>query len=157
MTVLQSTWPANAAIVGLGVTGMGKIYGRTTADFAAEAIGLALDDAGLAKSDIDGLLLNGNGNLDMDPRLQFALGFEDLSMMNSMRAAGSTVGSMVQYASLALDNDISKRGALHLPEYLAAAPRAVALTVRRGAPARAGASGLRRGEGTAPHGPFLTR
>ena len=53
------------------VTGMGKIYGRTTADFAAEAIGLALDDAGLAKSDIDGLLLNGNGNLDMDPRLQF--------------------------------------------------------------------------------------
>ena len=103
MTVLRSTWPAKTAIVGLGVTGMGKIYGRTTADFAAEAIGLALDDAGLAKSDIDGLLLNGNGNLDMDPRLQFSLGFEDLSMMNSMRAAGSTVGSMVQYASLALE------------------------------------------------------
>jgi acetyl-CoA acetyltransferase len=103
VTVLHSTWPANTAIVGLGVTGMGKIYGRTTADFAAEAIGLALDDAGLAKSAIDGLLLNGNGNLDMDPRLQFSLGFEDLSMMNSMRAAGSTVGSMVQYASLALE------------------------------------------------------
>ena len=103
MTVPHATWPANTAIVGLGVTGMGKIYGRTTADFAAEAIGLALDDAGLAKSDIDGLLLNGNGNLDMDPRLQFSLGFEDLSMMNSMRAAGSTVGSMVQYASLALE------------------------------------------------------
>ncbi|MFC9764182.1 thiolase family protein [Rhodococcus jostii] len=82
---------------------MGKIYGRTAADFAAEAIGLALDDAGLQKTDIDGLLLNGNGNLDMDPRLQFSLGFEDLSMMNSMRAFGSTVGSMVQYASLALD------------------------------------------------------
>ena len=39
-------WLANTAIVGLGVTGMGRIYGRTTADFAAEAIGLALDDAG---------------------------------------------------------------------------------------------------------------
>ncbi len=103
MTVPHSTWPAQTAIVGLGVTGMGKIYGRTTADFAAEAIGLALDDAGLAKSDIDGLLLNGNGNLDMDPRLQFSRGFEDLSMMSSMRAAGSTVGSMVQYASLALE------------------------------------------------------
>jgi acetyl-CoA acetyltransferase len=103
VTVLHPIWPANTAIVGLGVTGMGKIYGRTTADFAAEAIGLALDDAGLAKSDIDGLLLNGNGNLDMDPRLQFSLGFEDLSMMNSMKAAGSTVGSMVQYASLALE------------------------------------------------------
>ena len=85
------------------MTPMGKIYGRTTADFAAEAIALALEDAGLEKSDIDGLLLNGNGNLDMDPRLQWALGFEDLSLMSSMRAYGSSVGSMVQYASLALD------------------------------------------------------
>jgi acetyl-CoA acetyltransferase len=85
------------------MTPMGKIYGRTTADFAAEAIALALDDAGLNKSDIDGLLLNGNGNLDMDPRLQWALGFEDLSLMSSMRAYGSSVGSMVQYASLALE------------------------------------------------------
>ena len=97
------TWSTNTAIVGLGMTPMGKIYGRTTADFAAEAIALALEDAGLEKSDIDGLLLNGNGNLDMDPRLQWALGFEDLSLMSSMRAYGSSVGSMVQYASLALD------------------------------------------------------
>lgn len=87
---------------------MGKIYGRTTADFAGEAIALALEDAGLTKSDVDGLLLNGNGNLDMDPRLQFALGFEDLSLMSSMRAFGSTVGSMVQYASLALEAGLAK-------------------------------------------------
>lgn len=85
------------------MTPMGKIYGRTTADFAAEAIALALEDAGLEKSDVDGLLLNGNGNLDMDPRLQWALGFENLSLMSSMRAYGSSVGSMVQYASLALE------------------------------------------------------
>jgi acetyl-CoA acetyltransferase len=99
---------ANTAVVGLGVTAMGKIYGRTAADFAAEAIALALEDAGLEKSDVDGLLLNGNGNLDMDPRLQFSLGFEDLSVMNSMRAYGSTVGSMVQYASLALEAGLAK-------------------------------------------------
>ncbi|MBO3681298.1 thiolase family protein [Streptomyces sp. NEAU-YJ-81] len=101
-------WFANTAVVGLGVTAMGKIYGRTAADFAAEAIALALEDAGLQKSDVDGLLLNGNGNLDMDPRLQFSLGFEDLSVMNSMRAYGSTVGSMVQYASLALEAGLVK-------------------------------------------------
>jgi acetyl-CoA acetyltransferase len=99
---------ANTAVVGLGVTAMGKIYGRTAADFAAEAIALALEDAGLEKSDVDGFLLNGNGNLDMDPRLQFSLGFEDLSVMNSMRAYGSTVGSMVQYASLALEAGLAK-------------------------------------------------
>src|SRR5438034_1132645 len=82
---------------------MGKIYGRSAADFAAEAVALALEDAGLEKSDIDGLLINGNGNVDMDPRLQMALGFEDLTMLNVMSAAGSTSGAMVQYAALALD------------------------------------------------------
>ena len=54
-------WALNAAVVGLGITPMGKIYGRSAADFAAEAVALALDDAGLRKSDIDGLLINGNG------------------------------------------------------------------------------------------------
>ena len=35
------------AVVGLGVTPMGRIYGRRAVDFAAEAIALALEDAGL--------------------------------------------------------------------------------------------------------------
>jgi len=96
-------WKANAAVVGLGITEMGKIYGRSAGDFAAEAVALALDDAGLRKSDIDGLLINGNGNVDMEPRLQMALGLEDLTMLNVMSAAGSTSGAMVQYAALALD------------------------------------------------------
>jgi acetyl-CoA acetyltransferase len=96
-------WKSSAAIVGLGITEMGKVYGRSAADFAAEAIALALDDAGLQKSDIDGLLINGNGNPDMEPRLQMALGFEDLTMLNVMSAYGSTSGAMVQYAALALE------------------------------------------------------
>jgi hypothetical protein len=41
--------------IGLGVIPMGKIYGRRSVDFAAEAIALALDDAGLAKINVDGL------------------------------------------------------------------------------------------------------
>jgi acetyl-CoA acetyltransferase len=96
-------WNTRAAIVGLGITPMGKIYGRSAADFAAEAVALALDDAGLQKSDIDGLLVNGNGNVEMEPRLQMTLGFEDLTMLNVMSAAGSTSGAMVQYAALALN------------------------------------------------------
>ena len=103
MTAVPERWKTNAAIVGLGITEMGKIYGRSAADFAAEAIALALDDAGLTKSDIDGLLINGNGNADMTPYLQMTLGFEDLTMLNVMSAAGSTSGAMVQYAALALD------------------------------------------------------
>lgn len=41
--------PAQGSTVGLGVTPMGKIYGRRAVDLAAEAIALALEDAGLNK------------------------------------------------------------------------------------------------------------
>src|SRR5215208_8439623 len=103
MSTEPRPWKTSAAIVGLGITEMGKIYGRSAADFAAEAVALALDNAGLRKSDIDGLLVNGNGNEDMTPYLQMKLGFEDLTMLNVMNAAGSTSGAMLQYAALALD------------------------------------------------------
>ena len=106
MTSEPRRWKSSSAIVGLGITEMGKIYGRSAASFAAEAIALALDDAGLQKSDIDGLLINGNGNADMEPRLQMTLGFENLTMLNVMNAAGSSSGAMVQYAALALEAGI---------------------------------------------------
>ncbi|MHB8685170.1 MAG: hypothetical protein ACYC9X_12695, partial [Dehalococcoidia bacterium] len=47
-----------AAITGLGITEMGRIYGHDASHFAAEAVRLAVADAGLHKQDIDGLLVN---------------------------------------------------------------------------------------------------
>lgn len=91
------------AIAGLGITEMGKVYGRSITDFAAEAIALALDDAGLAASDLDGLLINANGSIEMVPTLQFSLGFEDLTLLNVMSAFGSTAGTMLQYAAHAIE------------------------------------------------------
>jgi acetyl-CoA acetyltransferase len=91
------------AIVGLGITEMGKIYGRTATDFAAEAIALALDDAGLRKNEVDGLLINGNLSSEMNPNLQLALGFEDLTLLNVMNAYGSTAATMIQYAFTAIE------------------------------------------------------
>jgi acetyl-CoA acetyltransferase len=90
------------AIVGLGVTPMGKIYGRRSVDFAAEAIALALEDAGLEKKDVDGLLINANIPNDMDPRAQMTLGFENLTLINVMNGYGSTAGAMMQYACMAI-------------------------------------------------------
>ena len=90
------------AIAGLGITEMGKIYGRTASDFAAEAIALALDDAGLTKADVDGLLINGNLSPEMNPNLQLLLGFHDLTLLNVMNAYGSTPATMVQYAFTAI-------------------------------------------------------
>ncbi|MBS0641612.1 MAG: thiolase family protein [Acetobacteraceae bacterium] len=93
---------SRGAIVGLGVTPMGKIYGRRSVDFAAEAIGMALEDAGLTKADVDGLLINANIPNDMDPRTQMVLGLENLSLISVMNAYGSTAGSMMQYACMAI-------------------------------------------------------
>src|SRR5438876_3024893 len=100
------------AIVGLGVTAMGKIYGRSATDFAAEAIHLALDDAGLKKEDVDGLLINANLSPEMSPRLQMTLGFEDLSLLNVMNAYGSTAGTMIQYACMAIEEGLASVVAL---------------------------------------------
>ena len=88
------------SIVGLGVTAMGKVYGRSATDFAAEAINLALEDAGLKKEEVDGLLINANMSPEMNPLLQMTLGFEDLSLLNVMNAYGSTAGTMIQYACI---------------------------------------------------------
>src|SRR6266566_3632129 len=95
------------AIAGLGVTPMGKIYGRSATDFALEAIELALQDAGLRKDEVDGLLINANMSREMNPQLQQALGLENLSLLNVMNAYGSTAGTMIQYASMAIDNGLA--------------------------------------------------
>jgi acetyl-CoA acetyltransferase len=103
---------SKGAIVGLGVTPMGKIYGRRSVDFAAEAIALALEDAGLEKRDLDGLLINANISGDMDPRSQMILGFENLTLINVMSAYGSTAGSMMQYACMAIEQGLANVVAL---------------------------------------------
>ncbi|MCH8026184.1 MAG: thiolase family protein [Chloroflexi bacterium] len=98
------------AITGLGVTEQGKVYGHNTAWFAAEAIRLALDDAGLEKADIDGLLVNqgvtplpGLGGID----LQNHLGLTNLRLLAGMQAGGATAGIMVQYAALAIHHGMA--------------------------------------------------
>ena len=95
---------ATAAIAGLGITEMGKVYGRTPSDFAGEAIALALEDAGLEARDVDGLLVNANHSDEMAPTLQFSLGFVDLTLLSAMSAFGSTAGSMLQYAAHAIES-----------------------------------------------------
>ena len=46
-----------AAITGLGISEMGRVYGHDAQHFAAEAIQRAVADTGLRKDDIDGLRL----------------------------------------------------------------------------------------------------
>src|SRR5215213_9528382 len=95
----------SAAIVGLGMTEMTREYTGDAATLALRAIKLALDDAGLNKEDLDGLLTNsgvtglGNEYSGSAPGLglQTQGGFRNLRLMNHMSAAGSTAAQMVHY------------------------------------------------------------
>jgi acetyl-CoA acetyltransferase len=95
-----------AAIAGLGITEQGKVFGRTPVGFAAEAVRLALDDAGLTRDDLDGLLVNPGlswGDMGMSSfALQQAMGLRDLRLTSSMNSGGATAASMIQYAALAI-------------------------------------------------------
>lgn len=92
----------DAAIVGLGMTDLGKVYGRTGTQFAVEAIGKAAADAGLAVSDLDGLLVNYGLSRDIGMPLAADLGLRHLSLLAEVQAYGSSAGVMVMQAAAAV-------------------------------------------------------
>ena len=103
---------AASAITGLGMTPMGRVYGKSATELAADAVRLAIADAGLAKSQIDGLLINAGitgftgGGISLG--LQNYLGLTQLRLLNHMNAAGSTAAQMVQYATMAIAAGMAK-------------------------------------------------
>ena len=93
----------SAAIAGLGLTEMGKVYGRSSAQFAADAVRLAVADAGLRLADVDGLLTSSGITGGVGLSLQRDLELTDLRLLSEMQAYGSTAGAMVQLASMAVE------------------------------------------------------
>lgn len=99
---------AKSAIVGLGISDVGKVYGRTATGFALEAIDRALDDAGLEKGQLDGLLMqSGISQPGIGLQLQNAAGLKNLRLVNHMNAMGATPAAMVQYATMAIQNGLA--------------------------------------------------
>ncbi|MBT4519870.1 MAG: thiolase family protein, partial [Halieaceae bacterium] len=95
-----------AAITGLGLTEMGRVY-RDAEDLAAEAVFLALEDAGLQKSDLDGLLINAGIGEGVGVPLHITLGLKELNLLTYMQGYGSSAGQMIQYASMAVANGLA--------------------------------------------------
>jgi acetyl-CoA acetyltransferase len=106
------TMKGKAAICGLGITEMGKVYGKTATQFAIESIDLALKDAGLPKDELDGLLVymgnsTGGSNDYSSVFIQNQMGLRNLRLFSYMDGMGSTAASMVQYAALAVANGMA--------------------------------------------------
>jgi acetyl-CoA acetyltransferase len=95
-----------AAICGLGMTEMGRVY-RSANELAAEAVYLALADAGLEKSQLDGLLINAGQTRGVNIGLHQTLGLRELKVLTFMQGYGSSAGQMVQYAAMAVENGMA--------------------------------------------------
>ncbi|WP_067707054.1 thiolase family protein [Nocardia yamanashiensis] len=91
-----------AAIAGLGLTEVGKVYGRSATDFAAEAVRLAAADAGLAVTDIDGLLVSPGTQGSPKLSLQKVLGLRDLRLLAEVVALGASPAAMIALAAQAV-------------------------------------------------------
>jgi acetyl-CoA acetyltransferase len=92
----------DVAIAGLGITEMGKVYGRSAPEFAAEAIRLAVADAGLTFDEIDGLLISPGLSGGLSITLAAQVGLYDLPLLSVVNAFGSSASAMVQIAAFAI-------------------------------------------------------
>ena len=95
-----------AAICGLGMTEMGRVY-RSSNDLAVEAVHSALKDAGLQKSQLDGLLINAGTTNSVNLTLHQKLGLQELNVLTFMQGYGSSAGQMIQYAAMAVENGMA--------------------------------------------------
>ncbi|MGW6569942.1 lipid-transfer protein [Streptomyces sp. NPDC054975] len=90
-----------AAIAGIGATEFSKDSGRSELKLAVEAVGAALDDAGLAPSDVDGMV---TFTMDTNPEITVAqaAGIGELSFFSRIHYGGGAACATVQQAALAV-------------------------------------------------------
>ncbi|MBG9387392.1 thiolase family protein [Caenimonas aquaedulcis] len=96
----------HCAIVGVGASPQGKVPGSTAVSLAVEAFKRALDDSGLRKDQIDGLLSLGGQTSPEGPlnylRLGETMGI-DPRFTGSMYMGGATAGALIQQAVMAIN------------------------------------------------------
>jgi acetyl-CoA acetyltransferase len=95
---------SGAAIAGLGMTELGKVYGRAPRRLAADAVRAATADAGLAPSDLDGLIVSHGMSGSPGIELAGALGLRDLRLLTRLDSYGATAVGMVAHAAAAIES-----------------------------------------------------
>jgi acetyl-CoA acetyltransferase len=95
-----------AAVVGVGASAQGKLPDETPLSLGVDAVTAALDDAGLTKDDLDGLLTMPGTTSPEGPKHYLTLGGHlgiNPALTGSFVMGGATAGALVQYAALAID------------------------------------------------------
>ena len=97
-----------AAVCGVGHSPYGRRLNRSQIDLAGEAIRNALDDAGLGRDDLDGLIVSFGTPIGADAdTLAYALGLK-LQAYNQTWAHGRFTASCLQWAALMVSAGLAK-------------------------------------------------
>ncbi|MGW5021385.1 lipid-transfer protein [Streptomyces cacaoi] len=101
------TLGGRAAVAGIGATEFSKDSGRSELALAVEAVGAALDDAGLAPDDVDGMV---TFTMDTSPEITVAqaAGIGELSFFSRVHYGGGAACATVQQAALAVAAGIAE-------------------------------------------------
>ncbi|MEU6373925.1 lipid-transfer protein [Streptomyces sp. NPDC046909] len=96
-----------AAIVGIGATEFSKDSGRSELKLAVEAVRAALDDAGLAPGDVDGMV---TFTMDTNPEITVAqaCGMGELSFFSRVHYGGGAACATLQQAALAVATGVAE-------------------------------------------------
>lgn len=95
------------AVCGVGHSPFGKRLNRSTIDLGGEAIRNALEDAGLNKNDLDGLIASFGTPIGADAdTLAYALGLK-LRLYNQTWAHGRFTASCLQWAAMAVKSGLA--------------------------------------------------
>ncbi|KZB84462.1 lipid-transfer protein [Amycolatopsis regifaucium] len=100
------TLSGRAAITGIGATEFSKDSGRSELRLAAEAVSAALEDAGLAPSDVDGLVsftMDGNSEIAVAREL----GIPGLKFFSRIHYGGGAAAATVQQAAMAVATGVA--------------------------------------------------
>jgi acetyl-CoA acetyltransferase len=95
-----------AAIAGIGATEFSKDSGRSELRLAVEAVKAALDDAGIAPSEVDGMV---TFTMDNNPEIEVArnLGMGDLKLFSRIHYGGGAGAATVQQAAMAVATGVA--------------------------------------------------
>ena len=94
------------AIAGIGATEFSKESGRSELRLAAEAVDLALRDAGIEPAEVDGMVTFSS---DTNPEIEIArsLGMGDLTFFSRIHYGGGAACATVQQAAMAVQAGVA--------------------------------------------------
>ncbi|CAN5492838.1 lipid-transfer protein [soil metagenome] len=139
----------NAAIVGLGMAGLTRTEALPASMLAANAIHYAIEDAGLARADIDGLILNRSGaasEQSLNLHLASLAGLRDLRLSQVLLCDGASSLASIQTAAMAVSLCMAKHVAVVFADAALKADKRISESFGRIKPVE-GIAGLRYSAG----------